>query len=47
VGEFKNDKGHGKGELKWKNGDRYVGKYENDKTHGEGVFYWKDGRSEK
>lgn len=35
---------HGKGELIWKDGRKYIGNYENDKKHGQGEFHWSDGR---
>ena len=54
VGEFKDDKSHGKGTYTLANGDKYVGEYKNDKKHGHGSFsysngdkyvgQWKDGK---
>ena len=35
---------HGKGEIVWKDGRKYVGDYQHDKKHGYGIFEWNDGR---
>jgi hypothetical protein len=35
---------HGKGELRWLNGDVYKGDFLNDNLHGRGEFKWADGR---
>ncbi|MEA2042785.1 MAG: hypothetical protein U9N85_09570 [Bacteroidota bacterium] len=38
-GHFKNGNMHGKGELLYPNGDRYVGSFINDKE-GQGIYYY-------
>ena len=43
VGEYKDDKRHGKGTSTWANGDRYVGEFKDDKRHGKGTYTWANG----
>ena len=43
VGEFKDGKVHGQGNLIYPNGDKYVGEYQNGKRHGQGTFTKKNG----
>jgi hypothetical protein len=43
VGEFKQNKAHGRGTGTFVNGNNYVGEYKDDKIHGQGVFTWRDG----
>jgi hypothetical protein len=40
VGEWKDNKMHGKGVLVWPDGKRYEGEYVEDKKHGFGCFFW-------
>jgi len=35
---------HGNGELRWKDGKKYIGEFKSDKREGKGVFSWRDGR---
>ena len=44
VGEFKDDKFHGKGTYTFANGNKYVGEWKNDKKHGKGTYTFADGR---
>jgi hypothetical protein len=39
-----NGKHHGKGVMKWANGDEYEGKWIDGKRHGKGLMKWADGR---
>ena len=43
IGDFKDDKMHGKGELTFPNGSVYKGDFENGTSHGWGVFSYHDG----
>ena len=43
VGDWKNNKNHGKGTYIWKSGNKYEGDWVNDKKHGKGTYIWKDG----
>ncbi|CAB9510688.1 MORN repeat protein [Seminavis robusta] len=38
---------HGRGRLRWKNGDGYDGEYVQGKRHGQGTYKWHDGRHYK
>jgi len=42
-GEFKDHKKHGKGELRWKDGEKVVGEWVNGEKHGEATIYYADG----
>ena len=44
-GQFADNKRHGMGELKFKNGDSYCGNWRQDKMDGKGEFCWADGSS--
>src|ERR1035441_9925741 len=43
VGEFQNEKRHGRGKYTWRDGRSYDGEWKNDNLHGEGVFTFADG----
>ncbi len=48
VGEFRDDRKHGKGMYVWGGGsqwagERYVGRYVADKRHGWGTYFWPSG----
>ena len=44
IGEFKEDKLHGKGVIDFlKEGHRYEGEFKNNEINGKGVFRWKNG----
>ena len=47
VGEFKNDRFEGKGELILRNGDRITGVWHDSKLKGIGTYQRKDGASFK
>ena len=42
VGQWKEDKQHGKGREVWPDGAQYEGDYEEGKKHGRGRFKWAD-----
>ena len=44
IGDLKNNKSHGDGELRMASGDRYKGGFENDRYEGFGTYYRVDGR---
>ena len=44
VGQFKNEKPHGKGIFTYSDGSNYEGEWKNGKNHGNGVKTWKDGK---
>jgi len=44
VGEFKNDKFHGKGTFTFTDGDKYIGEWKDDAIHGQGTMIYADGR---
>ena len=43
VGDFKDSKRHGKGEVTWADGRKYAGEWKDDRWHGEGTFIYPDG----
>ena len=44
IGEFKEDKLHGKGVIDFlKEGHRYEGEFKNNEINGKGIFIWKNG----
>ena len=43
VGEWKEDRFHGKGSFKYLNGDSYEGEWEMDKRSGKGIFISNNG----
>ena len=43
VGEWKDDKKHGKGTYTFASGDKYVGEWKDDTMHGKGTYTWADG----
>eukprot|EP00761_Pharyngomonas_kirbyi_P008119 gb/GECH01008130.1/.p1 GENE.gb/GECH01008130.1/~~gb/GECH01008130.1/.p1 ORF type:complete len:146 (+),score=41.61 gb/GECH01008130.1/:1-438(+) len=43
VGEFKEDKMHGKGKITYSNGSYYDGEWNNNKYEGQGTYCWTDG----
>ena len=43
IGDWKDDKRHGNGEVSTKDGNKYTGSWENDVKHGSGVEKWHDG----
>jgi len=43
VGDFRDDKRHGRGTTTFSNGDKYVGQFLYDVPHGEGRYHYKDG----
>jgi len=43
VGEYKDDKRHGKGTSTYPNGDKYEGEHKDDKRHGKGTSTWANG----
>ena len=47
LGDFKNNKKHGKGTYFWKNGNKYIGEWKNDKLHGTGTLTYKNGKINK
>ena len=55
LGEWKDDRPHGKGTRIWVGGDKYVGEFKDGERHGQGTYYdkltggeyvggWKDGK---
>ena len=42
-GTFMNNEPHGKGEMKYTNGNRYDGNFENNKPNGYGIMYYENG----
>ena len=44
LGQYKDDKMHGKGTSYFAHGDKYTGDMMNDKREGQGVYIWTDGR---
>jgi len=42
-GDLLNGKRHGKGEMRWANGDYYDGEWQNGKRHGKGEMLWASG----
>ena len=44
VGEKKDGKRHGQGELTFSDGSMYEGEYKDGERHGQGTFTWSDGR---
>eukprot|EP00829_Urostomides_striatus_P021452 TRINITY_DN9567_c0_g1_i1.p4 TRINITY_DN9567_c0_g1~~TRINITY_DN9567_c0_g1_i1.p4 ORF type:complete len:104 (-),score=20.43 TRINITY_DN9567_c0_g1_i1:105-416(-) len=47
VGEYLDDKKHGKGEFIWPDGRKYVGDWENGKQHGKGLYTTADGTTKE
>ena len=47
VGEWKNDKCHGKGTLLYPDKKKYVGQFKEQQKHGKGTMTYPDGRIEK
>jgi hypothetical protein len=47
LGELKDDKPSGMGEMIWANGDKYVGHFRDGKMNGYGKFYYSNGDSYK
>lgn len=47
VGEWKDNKYHGRGTYTYANGDKYVGEFEDNKYHGQGTYTIADGRVQK
>ena len=45
IGEFKNGKLHGKGELKFNSGNSFEGEFVDGEKNGKGIFKWKSGAS--
>ena len=47
IGEFKDDKFHGRGTFTWgkgpNEGDKHVGEYKDGKRHGQGTYTFSDG----
>ena len=43
VGEWKDNKKHGKGTYTYSNGDKYTGEYKDNKRHGKGTVTSPDG----
>ena len=43
VGEWKNNKTHGKGTKTFSDGGEYIGEYKNNKQHGQGTMTWSNG----
>ena len=43
VGEWKDDKKHGKGKFTWASGNMYEGDWEDDNYHGKGKYTWANG----
>lgn len=43
-GDCRASKKHGKGVMKYANGDQYTGDWIEDKKEGHGIFLWSDGR---
>ena len=46
IGELRQNKRHGKGELEWDRGDREITYWVDDKREGKAKHYYKDGREE-
>ena len=44
LGEWKENRMHGKGRFSWPDGHSYEGEYAEDKKHGKGRFSWPDRR---
>ena len=42
-GQWKGNRKHGAGTLKWKSGTSYSGEFRNDKRHGKGKLIYKNG----
>jgi hypothetical protein len=43
-GQFRNNQKHGKGVMRWPNGEKtYDGEWENDTAKGYGTFTWQEG----
>ena len=42
TGEWKDDKMHGKGEIVYKNGEKYVGEWRDNQKYGQGTYYFKN-----
>ena len=40
-GEFKAKKAHGKGLMKWREGDKYEGEWKDGLRHGKGTYFSK------
>ena len=43
VGEWKDDRVHGKGTITWPNGHKYVGEWKDGEMHGQGIYTEADG----
>jgi predicted Zn-dependent protease len=43
IGEFKNNRAHGKGTQTYKDGDKYEGEYLNGYYHGKGTYFYENG----
>merc|ERR1712141_341422 len=41
-GQFKDKKAHGKGLMRWRQGDKYDGEFENGLRHGKGIYNIKE-----
>jgi hypothetical protein len=46
IGEWKNNKKHGKGTQIWMDGSNYIGEWQHNKRHGQGVMTGKNGTVE-
>ena len=46
IGGYKQNKGHGKGEIEWEDGDRQIAYFVDGKKEGKSKVYYKDGREE-
>ena len=44
VGEFRNDKYHGKGTLILQSGGKYLGEFKDGQIHGQGTYTYPDGK---
>ena len=40
-GDFKDKKAHGKGLMRWRQGDKYEGEFQNGLRHGKGLYFSK------
>ena len=47
IGEYQDDKMHGRGTYTFSNGDKFVGEYKDNKKHGQGIYFWADGNVER